>query len=56
MTVKELILELLDMPHDAVVLHYGGDEMYHIASGVEVRDTNRDIDKKESKGPFVKLF
>jgi hypothetical protein len=57
MTVAELIEELKKLPQDAIVLQYGGDEFYHIAEGVELQKTNRDIDwDGKVTGPFVTLF
>lgn len=57
MTVAELIEELKKLPQDAIVIQYGGDEMYHIADGVELQKTNSDIDwNGKVKGPFVTLF
>lgn len=55
MTVAELIVLLVELPQDAIVLDYGGDEMYHIAMGVRIDDTNSDIPRHEAEGPFVQL-
>ncbi|QIG76557.1 hypothetical protein EVC27_032 [Rhizobium phage RHph_I1_6] len=55
MTVAELIEELKKFPQDAKVLMYGGDEMYHIATRVELMEGPYIEKEVGEKGPFVDL-
>ncbi len=56
MTVAELIEELQNLPQEAIVLDYGGDERYHVAEGVQLSEENMDMKHTDIKGPFVTLF
>lgn len=54
-TVQELIDMLQELPPEAKVLTYGGDEYYHIATQVILKEHCSDVEEEGVKGPFVDI-